>query len=45
MSDDEGHVDPKAMSDSAIFGEALLYDFAKFLTTRPASSASAPAGS
>jgi hypothetical protein len=33
MSDDEGRVDPKVMSDSAHFGEVLLYDFAKFLTT------------
>jgi hypothetical protein len=33
VSDDEGHVDPKAMADTHNFDEALLYDFAKFLTT------------
>ena len=33
MSDDEGHVDPKAVADSGHFDEALLYDFAKYLTT------------
>ncbi|HEY5721590.1 MAG TPA: hypothetical protein VIT45_04640 [Allosphingosinicella sp.] len=33
MNDDESHVDPKAMADTDHFGEALLYDFAKFVTT------------
>jgi hypothetical protein len=33
MTDDESHVDPKAMAEGRHFGEALLYVFAKFLTT------------
>ena len=33
MIDDESSVDPKSVADEAHFDEALLYDFAKFMTT------------
>jgi hypothetical protein len=34
MSDDEGRrIDPRERSDSERYGETMLYDFAKFITT------------
>ncbi|QNM82224.1 hypothetical protein H8M03_09355 [Sphingomonas sabuli] len=33
MIDDDSHVDPRSVSESERFDEALQYDFAKFLTT------------
>ena len=33
MIDDDSSVDPKSVADEEHFDEALLYDFAKFLTT------------
>jgi hypothetical protein len=33
MIDDESQVDPRSVADTDHFDEALLYDFAKFLTT------------
>ena len=33
MNDDESRVDPKGMAADDHYGEALLYDFAKFVTT------------
>lgn len=33
MIEDESSVDPKILADETHFDEALLYDFAKFLTT------------
>ena len=33
MTDDESHVDPKSVAQTDHFGQALLYDYAKFLTT------------
>ena len=33
MSDDESRIDPRLIAPDAHYGEALLYDFAKFYTT------------
>ena len=33
MIEDESSVDPKSVAEDGQFGEAMLYDFAKFLTT------------
>ena len=33
MIEDESSVDPKVVADESQFNEALLYDFAKFVTT------------
>ena len=33
MIEDESSIDPKVVADESQFDEAMLYDFAKFLTT------------